>query len=429
METSDINMDEDIEIQEKKPRKIKKIIITAIIVLPIVTFGILYTTSPTVKKSTNKILAKLPGGAGDYFKNMPTESDNAQKIEYLSDYYLGLDKDVAADKMYIIKTEDEKIYKEVVKSMNLKSPEQTEEIIIKIRDLDLRKNTLTSVFDQVEQDQKNQFNSEVSRIESQDILESKLEIERKFSSKEFQKVLKAMNPASLGGILYYTDSDISGYIINLLDPKSKLIVNAEMNKISNEIDNLKNLAKYYETKPITEALKSIGNTDVYNMEQLAVIYANMSISKSSQILSKVEDDKFIQDLFVEIKKQEELSDTTLSISSDIGRSIEFFTEYNGKLAKLRKVYEDMQPKKVAEIAETMLKNDKTITIFNLDMDEVYDLSDKTIIVDILSGLKKEQLSKVISAMKTENAVEVTELLAKPSEKTFKGGENINDTKQ
>lgn len=387
---------------------------------------IFYKNSPTIQKATNSLLTKLPGPVGRYFEKVPTESENEKRIEYLAEYFLEEDPGVAADKMYIIKKEDEKVYRSIVREMNLTSPEKTEEIIVKIRDLELRKDLLISVYDDVREDEKNKFRSEISRIESQDLLISKLEIEKKFANKEFQAILKGMSPEGLAKVLYFVDLDVKSYVVELFDNQLKSKITKEINRISLERENLKDIAKYYETKNLSEALEDIGNEGIYDMERLAVIYSNMSISKSSQMLSQMEDSKFIEELFLAIKREEELTGKNINMAGDISRSIEFFSDYNEKIAKLRKVYGDMSAGQVASITKKMIKNDRTITIFNLDVDEIYDLSDKTIIIDILSGMKREQLSKVLDSMDSLDASEVTQLLATPEEKIFKGGERLDD---
>ncbi|HEY4543637.1 MAG TPA: hypothetical protein VIG40_03240, partial [Tissierellaceae bacterium] len=308
-------VEENLKIEDSNKKKgKKKILILVFVLLPILTILIYMASTKVLKGSSKGFLTSLPGPIGRHFQKVPTEAENQNRVNYLADYFLSEEASVSADKMYIIKKEDEKVYRKILRQMNIKSPEKTEEVVLKIRDLELRKDLLMSVYDDVKEDKRNKFRSEVSRIESQETLLSKMEIESKFAIKEFQETIKSMKPQSLAKILYFVDPTTSSYIIGLFDNNTRTEINTELNKIGVERENLKDLAKYYETKTVDEAIEFIGNTDTYTIEELAIIYNNMSVAKSSEILSKVKDGEFIENLFLNIKKEEELLGTNYNIA-------------------------------------------------------------------------------------------------------------------
>lgn len=104
---------------ERKGFRIKVIIILLIVLLiPIGILTLLYNINQTFKKNANELLAKMPGVVGSYFANIPTEMERKDKIHYLSSYYIELDPNTAAEKIYILKKDDEKLYVDLIKNMN-----------------------------------------------------------------------------------------------------------------------------------------------------------------------------------------------------------------------------------------------------------------------------------------------------------------------
>ncbi|MFA7534123.1 MAG: hypothetical protein WCY46_07325, partial [Tissierellaceae bacterium] len=87
--------------------KIIIILLILLIMLPASLLGFIYRNNLNFKNTTNQLLSKMPGYVGTYFKNLPTEIERADKINFLSEYYLGLETDMGADKLYIVKKEDE----------------------------------------------------------------------------------------------------------------------------------------------------------------------------------------------------------------------------------------------------------------------------------------------------------------------------------
>lgn len=393
-----------------------------IIVIPLLIFIILYFRSPKFKAGVHTRLSRAPGFVGSYFRNLPTEEEDQERIDYLANYFLGLDPGIAADKIYIIKEENDKLYTDIIRAMNQISVDKTQDVLIKVRDISRRKDMLSSIYEDAREEEEQRRTSEASRIEGQDILVSKTEVERRFSSREFQEILKGVQPKSLANILYYVDMDIRGYLLDIFENDKRLEIESEIGKIHNENKALKELAKFYETKPVENAIEVLGNTDSYPIEKLSVIYKNMSILKSADILAEIDDEEFIEELFSGIMEREELEGSEKQITRDISNSIEFLKEYKGKIAKLVKVYAEMNPSHIAEIVEKMVANDKTITIFDIDVDKRYELSDRVIIIDILSDLKRDQVSKVLDVMDPDKASYVTQLLAKPEMRNYEGGE-------
>lgn len=407
------NMEDNIGIKNKKKSKLKLILLLVFVVIPLVIMIILYNNNINFKTNINSKLSKMPGVIGEYFKNYPTESEKNAQIDYLSNYFVNLEPNIAADKIYIIKKEDEKLYIDLIRGMNSISTGKTEEVVLKVRNLELRKDLLFSVHDEAQQDEKNNFLSEVSRMEKQDVLTVVLEVEKRFADREFLKILNEVRLENIGEILFYTDQDIKNYIVDSFQNDKKIRIEGILYEKTNEENTLKDIAKVYETKPIEASIKAIGNTENYPIEKLSTIYKNLSVLKSAELLSNIKDENFVEELFTAIMKEEELTKSNTNITSDISQSMEFLSEYQARIKDLVTIYEKMSPDKVARIVEKMMINTETITSFELNAEEVYALSDSVIIVDVLSKMRNQTLSKVFDFMEADKASKITQLLAKP----------------
>lgn len=401
--------------KNNKISRIISIVIISIVLVPLGIMILIYSTNKNFKNNTNKMLSKMPGVIGEHFRNYPTEVEKDEKINYLSKHYIDLDPSVAADKMYIIKKDDEKLYIDILKEMNNISNSKTEEIVLKVRNMELRKDLLFSIYEEAQEEEKEQFQLEVSRIERQDILTSLLEIEKKFSDREFLKVLSEVKTDKLGEILYYVDSDIRAYITNTFKESKKTSIEGVINEKTNEINTLIDVAKVYETKPLDMSIETIGNTEAYSLDKLGTIYRNLSILKSAELLSNIKDEKFIEDLFAAIIREEQLTKSETNITSDISKTMEFLNEYSNKVNNLVMIYEKMAPDKIAKIVEKMMQNTNTITSIEINSENIYELSDRTIIVDVLSKMKNQTLSKVFDYMEPDKASQITRLLARPKD--------------
>ena len=285
-------------INEKKKNKIGLkvviILIVTFIIVPVGIFSLIYNNNNNFQTDVNIMLSKLPGAIGEHFRNYPTELERNEKISYLSDYFLKLDPSIASDKIYIIKKEDEKLYIDLIKEMNDISSKMTEDIVVNVRNIELRKDLLFSIYDDAQKEEKKNFLQEVARIEKQDILITLLEVKKRYTDKEFLNILEEVKENKLVEVLYYIDLDSRDYILNSFELDKRTTIEGMIYEKDNEINTLIEIAKLYETKSIDVAINAIGNTENYSIDKLGIIYGNLSILKSAELLSNIKDEKFIE---------------------------------------------------------------------------------------------------------------------------------------
>lgn len=408
----------EIEQQNNKRGKRKWVIILTAIVLPILILSLLYFNNMSFKLRVNNLLSRVPGGIGDRFKTLPTDFDSQEKKAFLADYYLSLEPADAADKLYIIKKDDEQLYSEIIRLMNSNSSSKTGEIITLVRSLESRKDLLSSIYDEVQAEKEKQFQGEVSRLESQDLTLTIHEIENRYEKEadfkeRLPQILSQMNEDRVVNILFYIEDGLRGEILNKLDRDLKARLDNKLVSKNMERNNLISLASFYEAKPSDELLDEIGNSEKFSFEELGIIYKNLSILKSAEVLSQIEDDGFKEQLFTAIRREEELTGEESSVINDISRAVQFMTEYNSKIDDLVSTYNRMSPDRVARIVEKMMENEDTVTSLEINSEPLYEISDATIIVDVLSRMNNKTLSSIMDNMKTDNASKLTQMLARP----------------
>lgn len=408
----------EIEQQNNKRGKRKWVIILTAIVLPILILSLLYFNNMSFKLRVNNLLSRVPGGIGDRFKTLPTDFDSQEKKAFLADYYLSLEPADAADKLYIIKKDDEQLYSEIIRLMNSNSSSKTSEIITLVRSLESRKDLLSSIYDEVQAEKEKQFQGEVSRLESQDLTLTIHEIENRYEKEadfkeRLPQILSQMNENRVVNILFYIEDSLRGEILNKLDRDLKARLDNKLVSKNMERNNLISLASFYEAKPSDELLDEIGNSEKFSFEELGIIYKNLSILKSAEVLSQIEDDGFKEQLFTAIRREEELTGEESSVINDISRAVQFMTEYNSKIDDLVSTYNRMSPDRVARIVEKMMENEDTVTSLEINSEPLYEISDATIIVDVLSRMNNKTLSNIMDNMETDNASKLTQMLARP----------------
>ena len=222
-----------------------------------------------------------------------------------------------------------------------------------------------------------------------------------------------MNEDRVVNILFYIEDGLRGEILNKLDRDLKARLDNKLVSKNMERNNLISLASFYEAKPSDELLDEIGNSEKFSFEELGIIYKNLSILKSAEVLSQIEDDGFKEQLFTAIRREEELTGEESSVINDISRAVQFMTEYNSKIDDLVSTYNRMSPDRVARIVEKMMENEDSVTSLEINSEPLYEISDATIIVDVLSRMNNKTLSNIMDNMKTDNASKLTQMLARP----------------
>lgn len=399
-------------------KKSKRALIIALVLIPIVLGPLLYAKNGKVKNTTNLIIGKVVDFAKRKFRTSSTNVEKEDKKISLSNYYLSLKNSEAADKLYIVKMNDKELYNDLIRLMNRKSGDKTSEVLKLIRNIELRKDFLSSTYDEIQEEKHVQIKREIETLESIDTLSGIRKVERMANEysdyvEVLPDIIERMENGKASELLFYMDNNIKEKIMAKLDIKKRNDLERIILKKEIKYDKLQDLARSYDSKPIEEVIKEISNEEVYSIEELSYIYMNLSVEKAAEIISRIKEDEFVEELFVYLKREEELRKSNDSKAVEINEAVKFLREYNSKIDELVEVYEKMSPSNVAKITEKMLENTEEVTSLEIDSTPIYEISDSTIIVNVLGKMKKSSLSKIINNMNTKKASQLTQMLASP----------------
>lgn len=383
---------------EKSIDKIIKTIgfLLILILIPLVILIFIYYTNDNFRETTNGHLRNTPGFIGEYFSKFPTEKEKDDKVQYIAKYYIKLDKAVAGDKLYIIKKNDEQLYLDIIKKMKLISLNKTESIIKYVRDIELRKDSIISIYDEIEKEKENKLNYLFNRFGKLSTDIAILEIKEDYLNNynnldELIAILKNIKKDKLIDILLYLDKKSQNDIFEKLkindtsfykEIKSLLI---EKEKKNEELDYLANV---YEVMDVKKASDEIGNENKYRIEELSKIYLGLTPSKSAKILinSSIE---FKNKLFESIRNIERLKNITNSITVEIENELTKIKQYNSNKMELVTLYEKMNPNEAAKLLGKMY------------------VTDSPLVIDILLSMNKTKAASIINNLDTRTAVSIS----------------------
>lgn len=414
----DSEVNENVEIEKKG--SIKKILLMIFVVIPLLTMALLYFFNDSFKTSANNVLRRVPI-VKNIIGSYPTKEELSNREQTIAKHYIeDLDIKSAADKLYIVKKEDDKLYRSLIARMDKLSPEKTKSILEEVRNLELRKDLVANLYEDVEDEKTVNIQELATKLEAMSTKVAVEEINRGdiVTEEDFTKSLAYMNDATAVDILYYLDGGArSSILFNLsnenMKRKNELQDLLNEKRVREEELNLNaiKMAQMYSVKTPYESIKDIGNTEDYSIDLLSRIYMNLPPQKSAEILVNSEDDEFLTELFDEIRKKEDLLGMDESIGVDINNIMAFLKEYEEKVDDLTVVYDKMEAEEAARTIEKLLQNKDEITVFTIREEEGYKLSDYNVAVDIMKKLKNPKLAKIFAYMTPEQRAQITKILA------------------
>lgn len=406
-----------MEVENRKNNsKIIILLMIFVLVMAIMALVLVYFTNEKFNTNVKNLLERI-----SFFKKESNLNYSQLELEDrkkdIVDHLLSITDDIAAYKLYTIKSKDDVLYSDLVKIMNDKKPSSTEKIIKKVRELQDMDNSVIAIHSQIIEDIEKEIIEEVRRLENMDLKLAISEIENRVNrdnsyAKKLREIIKNMNGEKVANIFYYMDEEKREEVYKYFDEDTKSYVEKLVLNKENLYAKLVDLAGLYENKSTDVLMEEIGNTENYSIDELAIIYSNLTTIKAAEILSRIDDEMFIQNLFSAIRKEEQLRGEE-SIVSNINNAIQFISEYNEKIAELVKVYERMESSKAAQIMEQMLENNTTVTQLTIESEPIYEITDSKIVIDVFRNMKEKTRSIIINYMTTDNATKLTQMLATP----------------
>lgn len=398
-----------------------KLILTLLIILvvvPLLIMTALYFLFPSFKATANGILANAPGPMGAYFDSLPTEQEVNEKISSISEYLLKIDVDRAVDKLALIKKEDTNMYDQIIRTMLRINPNATKAIVEALRANSLSKDTAASTLEQISKEQEEDYSKKAKFLEGLSVNTAVEEVNFLVGNsvngyREVAKTLNYMEPLFAATVMEKIQPDIFKKIINAMDAEKAAIVRTEMTNRRTNLQSLGNTAQILSSQDITKLVETLGNTNTYKMDELAIIFINLGPVKTGKVLAGVQDDKFINEVISAIKNRRVEDTGKDEITKDILKTLKIYKEFDDNVNELVTIYEKMKTDTVAANIQTMMKNNSSPKIYTLDNGENIVITDEDLALAILSKFSNKKKGDILSVVDNALSSELTRKLALP----------------
>lgn len=425
------------ETTDKTSGKYLVVLFLSLLLLPVLVLGIVYNINSEFREKADRFLSALPGPIGSSKRNELTSEERVEKINYLADFYTEIEEETAVDKLYIIKQDDERLYRDIITTMSAINTVRTNEIIEKIRARELNKDLLVQSYDEVQGKRQEEYQKIADRINKADLLVAKKELQNRMEDSNFSEVLIHINDARLSEVLFYLDDIEANYVLGRMEKNKKNRVTDQLQVLRYNDDNLKETAEILNKKPTNDAVTYIETNVELSKEQLAAIFYHMDIAKAARIASGINDKSRLDEALFELTVLERLYDTDEDKAKDISELVDYISEYNRKVDDLVSYYKKLSPEKAASIFEKMIKNPNTVSILSLEdsngeKEKLFKTTDRIVALDVASKMRPKNLSAIMDQMPDDVAKQFTTLLAHPDRAVTEGdseGQEYDSTRR
>lgn len=393
------------------------IIVISFISLPLIILTIMYFSNEDFKDNANKVLSVLPGKAGVYFQSVPTKMEREDIKKDIAKHYITLDENRILDKLLIVKGENEQLYSDLVVLMSKENPNKMKKVKEQLKVLKIKEDPINRILDEIDKESEEKINSLQKYYTSLKLSQAIDEIERTYASNEISidelvRLFQNLKAEQVAKYAFYLNDDIVKQIEYKL-PKDVLRgIEKKKQELKNNQKKLLDLSLEYENKKIEETLTELGNTNQYNMEQLAVIFKGLSINKSARVLSKINDKDFMLTLFDEINHLQYLQKEEPSVSPSIMKGITVYKEYDNKINELSVIYDKTTVEELAKMLEIMLKRNETYQKHDLTEKEQITFTEEELVIDVLKKLKPTKVAEILEMMSENTRITLSKKLLK-----------------
>lgn len=388
------------------------------VIVPLLAAAGTYFLYAPFKMAVNNVLSGLPGPVGTYFSSMPTEQETADKINSISEYLLKVEESRAVDKLALIKKDDAAMYDNIIKTMLRINPNQTKAIIEALRASSLTNDAASNTLSQIQKDQEEAYTKEAKFLEGLSVNTAVEEVNFRVSNsvngyREVANALNYMDPIAAARIMEKLSPDVFKKINLAMNEEKAAVVRTEMTNRKTNIQSLSNTAQILSGKDSSKLVETLGNTNTYKTDELAIIFINLGPIKTGQVLSGVADDKFVNDVISAIKTKRLEDSGKDDMSKDILKALKIYKEFDDNVNELVSVYQKMKVDKVATNIQTLMKNNSSPKTYTLDNGENIVITDEDLALSILSKFDQKRVSDILTAVDDALSSELTRKLALP----------------
>ncbi len=412
------------EEQKKTNIAVAVLLVLLIIVgVPLGALTITYFTSENFQYLTNEFMSDMPLGIGVHFDNLPTREEKEQIKLQIAKHYILMETDRIVDKLTIIKKEDHQLFNDLLLIMDAKNTRKMHEVNEILRARALEGNILQRTLQEIHNDEIVYIEEIIEHITSMSVSLSVKEIEKflnlgKLNDEQLALMFRSLDIEVGAEYLVYLDDSITFKIMRSLPAAIRNDLEKTITALDEKHKNLQEIADIYAKGSIIEAANDLGDTEKYNINELAIIFLQMDVAKAAKILATTADNEFIFTLFEAIDEREALNSLLFyeskNFSINLAQAIEAFRNYETRLNELSRIYEKMESDEIAALMSQMLRNNIEFKEIVLSNGERISFTQEQLVIDILNNFNHTLVADILGELDTRAAVELSQrLIVKP----------------
>ncbi len=408
---------------EKKAKKggrfkIVLVLLIVLVIVPLLVGFAIYKASDDARTIINNVMSNAPGAVGDFFDSFPTEKETNEQMKQIATYILDIDIDRAVDKLTLLDSEDPKAYDDIVKIMFRINPNATKNILEKIRANNVKKDIVLSTLDTINEEKGQEVVDKAKYLSNLSLPSAIEEMEYILSRsvngyRELAAILDVMDIKQAATLVNALDRDSYDKVVSLMTINKGSSIREEIANSKLRSNELENVSDIYKTEDISKLVEYIGNDKMYSMEELAQIYINLGVTKSGEVLSKLEDDQFVYKLIGMIKERAIISTGEDKITKDILKSLKIYKDFDDNVTELASVYSKMGSDKVAEIIKKMFRNSSLPKEYELDGGQKIVITDEQLALSILERFNEKQVAEILFYLDNTLSSEISRKMTMP----------------
>lgn len=411
--------EENKAVEKKKGSPIKAILFLLIffIVIPVLGLVGFYLINDTFQYRLNAALSDAPV-VGSYFGSLPTRAEKDEQVRSIAEYYLEIGADRAVDKLALMKSQDGEVYDDIVRVMMQMDPNSTRYILEAIRDNEMKGNVVSSTLDEINNEVDSELQAsadelvaiplETVRDEMYKIINDGLNGHRNLA-----RILEKMDPTAAYERIGLLDDVDQSKVMEFLDSTVKEDIRKEMNNDLMNTQKLISMSEIYNSKDADELVSTLGDTSTYSIDELAIIFNEIGVLKTGEILSQVEDEQFITSIITKMKNNEILENGSDEITKDILKTLKIYKDFDDNILQLTNIYGTMSSEEVANLLKRLITNSSLPQVYVLDSGDVITISDEMMAYEVLKNFDDTRIAEIIGYFEDSLASEVSKKLTVP----------------
>jgi Mg/Co/Ni transporter MgtE len=355
---------------------------------------------------------------GGYFDSLPTKAEKKSQIKSIATYFLDISADRAVDKLILINTDEKSMYDEIVKTMLQIDPNATKIILEDLRAKQLKGDAVSTTLDEITDERNQELQGIASDLESIPFSSLKAEMYKILNDglngySRLARIFEQMDAVKAYELLSLLDDVDEASVLDAMELSARNLIQQEKNKDLANTQKIVSLSEIYASKDADELITSLANTALYKIEELAIVFKELGVVKTGQILAKAGDDTFVNEVITQMKNNEVLENGEDLITKDILKSLKIFKDFDDNIIELTNVYKTMQPAQIASVISKLLTDGALPQVYVLDGGEVITISDEDLAYKILDQFDDKTKAEIIGNFNNTLASEVSKKLTVP----------------